>query len=109
VITIPSRTQWAELERDVKAVQRGRLLVSDRVADEIDRLWDDISEFPWQPATNPSDWDQALDLAPTEARAWLDTVVELQALVAKVRAHYGTDGGLPDDIGVPVLFDPNEE
>lgn len=105
---IPSRQQWSELERDVKAVQRGRLLVSDRVSDEVDRLWGEISEFPWQPATNPSDWDQALELAPTEARRWLETVTELQGLIGKIVAHYSGGGELPDDIGTPILFDPSE-
>ena len=90
-----------ELDRissKVRAVQSGRLLVSDRVADHLDDLAELIFAFPFK----PGDFDEALQLAPEQTRDHFDRIVELQYLLGQVEEAVGDvpifDAGKPEMI-----------
>jgi hypothetical protein len=79
------RQEYDRIMTGVRGIQSGRLLVSDRLANHLDDLVELVEAFPWR----PPDLQEALRLAPTETREWLDGVAELRFIVDRVEQDQG--------------------
>ena len=78
--------EWQRIKTMVSAVQRGRYLTSDRVANRIDDLAEMTFSFAW---SSPKDFAEGLQLAPEEMRQHFARITELQFLLSKVEESVG--------------------
>ena len=75
--------EWDRVKAMVKAIQRGKYLTSDRVANRVDDLAEMTTTFPW---SNPSDFAEGFQLAPQQMREHFDRVDELRFLLGEIEA-----------------------